>query len=76
MRKATKTKTAKPEPLAVSLAEAATMIGVSHRMAWSLVSRGDLRVVRIGRRTIVPVSAIHELLAAGSPPLRKRKRKR
>ena len=50
------------EPLALSVAEAARVLRVSrttlYRMAW----RGMIRFVKLGGRTIIPMSEIRRLL--------------
>jgi excisionase family DNA binding protein len=51
------------EPLLVSVREAAEMLGVSIRTAAKLVDSGELRSLKIGRRRLVPVAAVHELIA-------------
>lgn len=50
------------EPLAVSVPEAAHLLGISERYAWKLVKTGDLPTSLIGGRRIVPVAALHRLL--------------
>lgn len=52
-----------PEPLLVSIDEAARMLGVSHRMTIKLLDAKELRSLKVGRRRMVPVSAIHEYIA-------------
>jgi excisionase family DNA binding protein len=48
--------------LTFSLAEAAKMIGVSERLLNYEVSRGRLRVVRVGRRVLIPRAEMLRLL--------------
>jgi excisionase family DNA binding protein len=50
------------EALTVSVPEAARLIGIGTTTAWELVHTGRLRTVRLGRRVLVPRSAIRELL--------------
>lgn len=50
------------EPLLVSVSEAAEMLGVSRRLTASLLESGELRSLKIGRRRMVPVAALHELI--------------
>ena len=52
------------EPIAVSIAEAAARLGIHRQTLRAAIERGDLRAVRIGRRWLVPVAAIDELLEA------------
>lgn len=51
-----------PEPLLVSVTEAAEMLGISRRMTASLLQSGELRSLAIGRRRMVPVAALHEYI--------------
>jgi len=53
------------EPLAVTVPEAARLLGVSAALAYELIARGDLAAVRLGRRLVVPVSSLRELI--GTP---------
>lgn len=53
----------KPEVLAVGILEAARLLGIGERLTYKLIADGTLRVVKLGRRTIVPMESIHELLA-------------
>jgi excisionase family DNA binding protein len=59
------------EPLAVDVPEAARLIGVSTRTIRRLTSSGQLQVARVGRRVLVLVPSIHQLLDS-NPPTTKR----
>jgi len=48
--------------LVVTVGEAATMLGVSRSFAYKLVSEGELRVIHLGRRKVVPKIALFELV--------------
>lgn len=50
-------------PLAVSVATAARLLGISRASAYRLVNDKTLRVVRLRTSTRVPMEAITELLA-------------
>ena len=50
--------------LTVTVEEAASMLGISRALAYALVRRDELPSVRLGRRLVVPLSAIQRLLAA------------
>ena len=53
-----------PEVLTVGVREAATLLGVSH---WSIrrwVRLGRLPAVKLGRRTLVEVAALHRFIAS------------
>jgi excisionase family DNA binding protein len=52
--------------LGVAPIEAARLLGVSRSTIYRIMNRGQLRTVKIGRRTIIPVSAITALLEEGS----------
>ena len=51
-------------PVALSIAEAAKMLGISRSLAYELAARGELRTVRLGRRIVVPRIVVIELLDA------------
>ena len=48
--------------LVVTIAEAAKLLGISRSFAYELVKRGDLPVVRLGRRQLVPKEALSRLM--------------
>ena len=50
------------EPIAVSIAEAAARLGIHRQTLRAAIERGDLRAVRVGRRWLIPIAAIDELL--------------
>jgi excisionase family DNA binding protein len=58
---------AQDEPVVLDIAEVATNLRVSRRHIYRLVARGELRVVRLGRRVLVPRSELERLLD-GDPP--------
>jgi excisionase family DNA binding protein len=49
----------------VSVTETARILGISRSYAYELVSSGFLGSVKLGRRVLVPVTAIEELVACG-----------
>jgi excisionase family DNA binding protein len=49
-------------PLTVTVETAGRVLGISRGLAYELVRRGDLRAIRLGRRLVVPMKAIDELL--------------
>lgn len=51
------------ERLVLTLAEAAARLGLHRQSLRAAIDRGDLRAVRVGRKWLVPVDAIDELLA-------------
>jgi excisionase family DNA binding protein len=46
----------------LTVEEAAEMLGVSRAAAYRCVKRGELRSVQLGRRIVIPVAAVDELL--------------
>lgn len=63
--------TLSPDPvprLAISVPEAALALSVSERCVWRLIHDGELPVVRIGRRTLIHVTALEAFLAERSAP--------
>ena len=54
------------EPLAVPIPEAARLCGISRSTIYSEIKAGNLKVHKIGRRTIVPLENLKEFLASKS----------
>jgi len=54
--------------LVFSVAEAGELLGISRAFAYELVARGELPVIRLGRRRLVPKRALLELVAWTPPP--------
>jgi excisionase family DNA binding protein len=52
--------------LVFSVAEAGELLGLSRAFAYELVVRGELPVIRFGRRIVVPKAALLELLGSAS----------
>ena len=52
-------------PKTVGVPEAARLLGCSTRTIWRLLTTGDLRTIRIGRRTLVAIASIDGLVAKG-----------
>ena len=53
----------------VSVTVASRALGVSRSFAYELVAAGVLRSIRLGRRVLIPVAALEDLLAAGNVEL-------
>ncbi|MHB8827385.1 MAG: helix-turn-helix domain-containing protein [Acidimicrobiales bacterium] len=53
----------------VSVTEASRALGVSRSFAYELVAAGVLKSIRLGRRVLVPVSALEDLIAVGDVEL-------
>jgi excisionase family DNA binding protein len=57
--------------LVLTVAEAGALLGLSRAFAYELVARGDIPVIRLGRRIVVPKAALLEMVGlrpAGSQP--------
>ena len=50
--------------LALSVEDAARLLGISRTLAYEAVARGELPSVRLGKRIVVPRRALDELLEA------------
>ena len=50
------------ERLAVDVKEAAKMLGIGLRTAWKAVQDGRIPTVRYGKRVVVPLSALREMV--------------
>jgi excisionase family DNA binding protein len=48
--------------LALSVEEAAELLGISRSLAYELAARGQLPVLRLGRRLVIPRAALERLL--------------
>jgi excisionase family DNA binding protein len=60
-----------PEPaerLVLTVAEAGELLGISRAFAYELVARGELPVIRLGRRRLVPRRALLALIDAEPVP--------
>jgi excisionase family DNA binding protein len=56
-----------PEPLpklTLSVDQAAHSLGISSRSLKTLIGKGELKVVRIGRRVLVSVTTLEEFIRA------------
>jgi excisionase family DNA binding protein len=53
------------DKLAYSIEEAARALSVSERTFRGMVAREEIRVVRVGRRVVIPRDALAELLSGG-----------
>lgn len=49
--------------LAVSISEAARLLGLSERKVWELKATGELPCRRVGRRVLVPVDGLRAFLS-------------
>jgi excisionase family DNA binding protein len=51
--------------LVYTVAEAGELLGISRAFAYELVARGEIPVIRLGRRRLVPKVALLALVAEG-----------
>jgi excisionase family DNA binding protein len=52
--------------LTLSVPEAGEKLGIGRNAAYEAAKRGDLPVVRFGKRLVVPIAALEQLLAVQS----------
>ena len=50
------------EKLAISILEAAELTSLSSHMIRKQINNGELAVYRVGRRILIPIGALHDLL--------------
>ena len=50
------------EPLACSVRDARHKIGIGHTKIYELIANGTLKTVKIGKKRLVLVHSIHDLL--------------
>ena len=55
-------------PLTISVEDAARLLGISRGLAYEAARRGDLPVIRLGRRMLVPRARLLELVGASGMP--------
>jgi len=55
----------KPIPLTISVSEAAERLGISRNLAYEAARRGDIPIIRIGKRFLVPLAAFERLFSNG-----------
>jgi excisionase family DNA binding protein len=53
--------------LVLTVAEAGELLGISRAFAYELAARGDLPVIRLGRRIVVPKAALLRLVEFADP---------
>jgi excisionase family DNA binding protein len=54
------------QPLVLSVSEAARLLGISRAHAYELVARGELAHLRLGRRVVVPMRVIEQLIESAA----------
>jgi len=55
------------ERLTLTVEETAKLLGIGRQLAYDRVKTGEIPVIRIGRRLLVPRSALEKLLANPKP---------
>ena len=55
-----------PQPLALSVSDAAKRLGIGRNSAYEAIKRGELPHLKVGRRVLIPVAALEALLARGT----------
>jgi excisionase family DNA binding protein len=51
------------QPLLLSVPDAALLLGIGATLCWELVHSGQLETIRLGRRVLVPRSAVEKIAA-------------
>jgi excisionase family DNA binding protein len=59
---------ARGEPLVYSITEVARLLGISRGLAYELAKRREIPTMQLGRRLVVPRTALASLLARASSP--------
>ncbi len=55
------------EKLTLTVDEAARCLGIGRNLAYEAIAKGEIPVVKVGKRLLVPKAALETLLAAGQP---------
>lgn len=53
------------ERLTVTIPAAGKMLGLSRQSAYEAAARGEIPTLRFGKRLVVPLKALHQLLEGG-----------
>jgi excisionase family DNA binding protein len=53
-----------PDLVAYRVPQVAEMLKLSQRTVWSLIQKGDIETVRLGRSVLVPARSLRKLLNA------------
>jgi excisionase family DNA binding protein len=48
--------------LVLTVAEAGQLLGISRAFAYELVARGEIPIIRLGRRVVVPKAALFAMV--------------
>lgn len=49
--------------IAVSPANACSSLGIGRTKLYELIAAGEIRPIKLGRRTLIPVQQLHDLIA-------------
>jgi excisionase family DNA binding protein len=52
-----------PEPLLLSVLDAASVIGISRATMFKLLKAGSVQAVKLGRRTLIPMQSLRDYVA-------------
>lgn len=55
------------EKLTLTVDETAKCLGIGRNSAYEAIARGEIPVIKVGKRLLVPKAALDFLLAAGQP---------
>ena len=55
------------EKLTLAVDETAKCLGIGRNSAYEAIARGEIPVVKVGKRLLVPKAALETLLAVGQP---------
>jgi excisionase family DNA binding protein len=59
-------KNANTERRAITVSEAASILGISRGSAYEAAKRNEIPTIRIGRRLLVPLAALERMLAGNT----------
>jgi excisionase family DNA binding protein len=59
-------KNANTERRAITVSEAASILGISRGSAYEAAKRNEIPTIRIGRRRLVPLAALERMLAGNT----------
>lgn len=66
---ACRTRGADVAPITVRINEASRLTGVGRTKIYELISDGTLRLVKVGRASLIPMEDLHRLIAVRPTPL-------
>jgi excisionase family DNA binding protein len=62
------------KPLTVSVPEAGKLLGLSRNGAYDLAARGEIPMIRVGKRLLIPMRAIDAMLDSATENWRERQK--